>query len=120
MDEINKTLGEIIRDKRIEKDLSLRDLAKLISIAPSYLSDIENDRRVPAEEIIRSIAQALDLDADDLMARGGRFGDEAERYLKKHPAAGILLRRISTTRLSDDDLGKLLKEANRLGHEREG
>lgn len=68
MAEINKTLGEIIRDKRIEKYLSLRDLAKLISIAPSYLSDIENDRRVPAEEIIRNIVQALDLDADDLMA----------------------------------------------------
>lgn len=120
MDELNKTLGEVIRDRRVEKDLSLRDLAKLINIAPSYLSDIENDRRVPAEEIIRNIAQVLDLDADDLMARGGRFGDEADRYLKKHPAAGILLRRISTTRLNEDDLGKLLKEAERLGRAREG
>ena len=120
MDESNNSLGEVIRDTRVKKDLSLRDLAKLVSIAPSYLSDIENDRRVPAEEIIRNIAQSLGLDAGDLMARGGRLGDEAERYLRKHPAAGILFRKISTRRLNEDDLRKLLREAEQLGHEREG
>ena len=119
MIDINKTLGEAVRDRRVEKDLSLRDLAKLIDIAPSYLSDIENDRRVPSEEIIHNIAQALDMDADDLMARSGRLGEEAERYMKKHPAAGILFRKISTTRLNEDDLRKLLKEADRLGQDRE-
>ena len=111
----NRTLGEITRSKRVELDLSLRDLAKIIRKAPSYVSDIENDRRVPAEEVIRDIAQALELDADDLMARAGRFGADAERYMKRNPAAGVLLRRISSMRLGENALQQLLDEAERLG-----
>ncbi len=41
------------------------------------------------------------------MALAGRVGDDAERYLKKHPAVGALFRRISDKRLSDEDLKKL-------------
>lgn len=115
----NKSLGEIIRDRRVELDLSLRDLAKIIAKAPSYLSDIENDRRTPAEDVIRDIARALDLDADDLMARAGRFGAEADRYMRKNPAAGVLLRRISDMKLGEGALQKLLDEADRLGERKE-
>lgn len=117
--EDNRSLGEVVRDQRVERDLSLRDLAKIISKAPSYLSDIENDRRVPAEEVIRDIAEALELDADDLMARAGRLGAEADRYMRKNPAAGVLMRRISDMKLTEEALWKLLHEADRLGERRE-
>ena len=115
----NRSLGDVVRDRRVERDLSLRDLAKIIGKAPSYLSDIENDRRTPAEEVIRDIARALELDANDLMARAGRFGADAERYMKKNPAAGVLLRRISDMKLSEGALQKLLHEVDRLGEREE-
>ncbi len=111
----NRTLGDVTRSRRVALDLSLRDLAKIIRKAPSYVSDIENDRRVPSEEVIREIAQALELDADDLMARAGRFGVDAERYMKRNPAAGVLLRRISSMKLGENALQQLLDEAARLG-----
>jgi transcriptional regulator with XRE-family HTH domain len=91
----DKPLGETIRNKRVELDLSLRDLAKRLQLTPSYLSDIENDRRVPAEEVIRNIAQVLELDFDLLMARAGRFGDEAIRYMKRNPSVGVLFGRLA-------------------------
>jgi transcriptional regulator with XRE-family HTH domain len=111
----DQTLGETIQQARIAAGPSLRETAKALGITPSYLSDIENDRRVPSEEVLRTIADRLRLDFDHLMALAGRFGEQADRYLKRHPAAGMLFRRISETNLSDEALQLLLEKARELG-----
>ena len=110
-----RSLGEVLRSRRVETDVSLRDLAKKLGLAPSYVSDIENDRRVPSEDVLQRLAAELGLRFDDLMARAGRFGDDAERYMKQHPAAGALFRRISDKRLPDEDLKKLLTTVEKMG-----
>jgi transcriptional regulator with XRE-family HTH domain len=115
-----RSLGEVLRSKRVETDVSLRDLAKRLGLAPSYLSDIENDRRVPSEDVLQRIAAELNLKFDDLMARAGRFGDDAERYMKQHPTAGALFRRISDKRLPDEDLKRLLTTVERMGTKKGG
>ncbi len=108
-----KTLGELIREVRTPKG-SLREFAKKLKITPSYLSDIENDRRVPAENVLRRMADLLDLDFNDLMAKGGRFGDDADRYMRRHPTVGMLFRHLAAANLAEEDLVKLLKKAEEL------
>ena len=110
-----KTLGEFIHDRRIERKTGLRSLAKVVEITPSYLSDIEYDRRVPSEDVLRRIAVQLTLEFDQLMARSGRVGEEAERHLKRNPELGVLFRCITEHGLRGEDVDKLIKEANRLG-----
>jgi transcriptional regulator with XRE-family HTH domain len=114
-----KSLGDVIREARTPKG-SLREYAKKLDITPSYLSDIENDRRVPAEDVLRKIAELLDLDFDELMARAGRFGEDADRYMRKHPTAGVLFRQLSESNLPEDDLAKLLRRAEELAKKRGG
>ncbi len=104
-----KTMGEVVREARLAADLSLRDLAKKLEISASYISDIENDRRVPSEKVMVQLARTLKLHFNDLMARAGRVGDQAERYLRHHPTAGVLFRRISDKRLPEEELQKLLR-----------
>lgn len=106
----NRTLGDILRDARIDLDLSLRDLSKKLAVTPSYLSDIENNRRVPAEEVLRSMAETLRLDFDELMARAGRFGDDALRYMQRTPAAGLLFRKLAESDSPGDVIEKLIKQ----------
>ncbi len=115
----SKSLGDLIREARTPKG-SLRDFAKKLDITPSYLSDIENDRRIPAEEVLGRIAEQLELDFDELMAKAGRFGEEAERYMRKHPTVGVLFRKLSDSKTPDDDLAKLLRKAEELARKREG
>jgi transcriptional regulator with XRE-family HTH domain len=110
-----KSLGEVLRDARVAADLSLRELAKKLDITASYISDIENDRRVPSEEVLREIANEFKLAFDALMALAGRVGEDAERYLRREPVAGQLFRRISEKRLSEDELKLLLAHADKLG-----
>jgi transcriptional regulator with XRE-family HTH domain len=116
----DKTLGEVIRDARVAAEMSLRDLSNKLDISPSYISDIENDRRVPSEQVMHQLADALKVSFDDLMARAGRVGDEAERYLKHHPTAGVLFRRISDKRLPEELLKKLLRSVEQMEPKKKG
>jgi transcriptional regulator with XRE-family HTH domain len=114
----SRSLGEVIRAARVAARLSLRALARRLAITPSYQSDIENDRRVPAEDVLRATAAALKIDFDDLMARAGRFGEQAGRYLRRHPTAGALFRKIAESNLSEEALKKLLGSAEELGRKK--
>lgn len=114
-----KTLGEVIRDARVAAGISLRAFASGVSITPSYESDIENDRRIPSEDVLKKIAASLSLDYEELMALGGRFGENAERYLRRHPTAGALFRKLSETNAPEDVLRKMLREAEELERKKE-
>ena len=103
-------LGDIINRARLEKRMSLRALARELAIAASYLSDIENDRRVPSEAVLRDIARLLDVDFDLLMQQAGRLGEDAQQYLRENRLAGRLFRRIAESQLDQEALENLLDE----------
>jgi transcriptional regulator with XRE-family HTH domain len=108
------SLGQVIREARGHAGLSLRELSKRVSKTPSYLSDIENDRRVPSEEVLRDLGRVLHLQFDDMMARAGRLGENTLRYLRRHPSAGILLRRLADLNADEADLGMVLEQIQKL------
>jgi len=108
------TLGDVIRKARLRQQLSLREVASQVGVTFAYIADIERDRRLPSEQTATSLARCLQLDLDELLARAGRLGAQAERYLQRHPAAGLLLRRIADRNLSTTQLEQLLAEVARL------
>lgn len=76
------TFGKIISAARKEKEMNQKQLAEAIkredgeTISPQYLNDIEHDRRVPSTEIIKQIAEVLDLDADYLHVVARKWPDD--------------------------------------------
>ena len=108
------SLGDIINEARVRKRLGLRALARELSIAPSYLSDIENDRRVPSEAVLRDMARVLELDFDQLMQEAGRLGEGTEQYLRGNQAAGRLFRRIARSQLDEEALEKLMSSVEEM------
>ena len=116
----SESLGDRIRIARARKRLTLRKLGEATGNTASYLSDIENDRRVPSEAVIRTLADELDLPVDELLAVAGRFGEDADRYLRRNPEAGILFRRMSDRNLSGEVIRRLLDETPELREEPPG
>jgi transcriptional regulator with XRE-family HTH domain len=57
-------LGEIIRRQRELADLSMRQVAAMAGISNPYLSQIERGLRAPSEEVLRAIADSLNVSAD--------------------------------------------------------
>jgi transcriptional regulator with XRE-family HTH domain len=109
-------LGTRIREARIRADHTLRGLARELKLSPSYLNDIEYDRRVPSDEVLRQIADRLGLDLDELLAAAGRVGiaKDAEQYIRETPSAGVLFRRVTNDRLTEDQLKTLLKQVDQM------
>lgn len=60
------TFGEFIRQKRIEKSITLRKMADYMGYSPTYWSDIENGRRnPPGIEKLSLICQQLVLSSEE-------------------------------------------------------
>jgi transcriptional regulator with XRE-family HTH domain len=114
----NASLGEQLRAARLAKGLGLRELARVVDKAASYVSDIEYDRRVPSETVLRELCEALDLDAETMLAAAGRLGEDADRYLRREPAARMLLRRAQESNLSDNQLRELIAEVDKMAGDR--
>lgn len=108
------SLGEMLRDRRVTAGMSLRELSRRVEIAPSYINDIEHNRRTPSEAVLDKLAEHLDLGRDELLHLAGRLGESTELYLKAQPVAGALLRTMSSRNLGEADLQKLLRQAERM------
>ena len=99
-----EALGELIRSQRQLAHLSLRDLADLTQVSNAYLSQIERGLHEPSVRVIRSIADALQLSAETLLARAGLVSDEQEAG--DAPSAEAAIR--ADPRLSDAQKTALL------------
>ena len=73
-------LGAYIRAQRRLADLSLRQLAELSDVSNAYLSQLERGLHQPSLKVVQSIAHALNLSSEVLLAEGG--------LLEKHSKGG--------------------------------
>lgn len=64
--QMNK-FGDIIRNKREEKGMLLRQLAAMIDVDTAILSKVERGERKARKEQVEKIAKALDLGEKELM-----------------------------------------------------
>lgn len=63
---MNITFGEYLTNKRKEREMSLRMLAKELDVSPTYLSDVENNRRnALSYENLKKIIEILNLDEEE-------------------------------------------------------
>ena len=111
----DETFGDRVRTARARKRLTLRDAAGRIGRSASFLSDIEHDRRFPSEDVLRDLAQLLELDSDDLMASSGRLPTDVAEYLKTTPDAARLFRTLSSRGVGSAGVKQLIDQAQRLG-----
>jgi transcriptional regulator with XRE-family HTH domain len=95
-------LGSFIRAQRQLANLSLRQMADLAQVSNPYLSQLERGLHEPSVRVLQSIARALNVSADTLLAHAG-VDDDTESDL---PDTESAIR--SDDRLSDDQKQALL------------
>ncbi|HEY8525398.1 MAG TPA: helix-turn-helix transcriptional regulator [Acidimicrobiales bacterium] len=72
-------LGRMIRAHRRQAELSLRELAARANVSNPYLSQIERGLHEPSVRVLRSIARALNVSAETLLAQAGLLdGDDGD------------------------------------------
>lgn len=72
----NNNFGELVREIRLSKRLSLKDLAEKSGLSCPYLSRIENGKRKPSANTIKKLADALDVKYLYLLNEAGLLSEE--------------------------------------------
>ena len=101
-DKLNE-IGSLIRQARKEKNLSQSDLADLIQISISHMSDIENGKKKIGIDIFMKITEALDVSADWLL----RTNTSNVKSIQNHEALDVLT---DCTTQETEVILKLMKE----------
>jgi len=74
---MGEKIGEIISRRRVQKEMSQRELATAINLSNSTIARIERgDSIVPDNTTLRLVAETLDMDYNYLLAVCGQIDDE--------------------------------------------
>lgn len=100
-----KTLGQKIRERREELDLSLREFAKKLKCSPPFISDVEHGRRFPSEPMLEEMARLLKLDLAELKQHDPRAPlDEIKRMTEQDPGYAFAFRTLVEKKLTPEEL----------------
>ena len=121
--------GDFISDKRKEKGVSLRMMAKDLEISISYLSDLEQGNKMPPnssnekyKDLINKIINYLEMNdierkkclnyADNDLVKKGHISNDITNYIGQTPLASVALRRAKELNYSDEDWKKIIDRIN--------
>jgi transcriptional regulator with XRE-family HTH domain len=109
---MTETFGKKLRELRINSEIGLRELARLIDKSPGYLSDVEHDHvPPPSEDVILKIAAALAVDKRELLSVAQKMDPELTSYVAQEPEAADFLRMAKEKEFDRDDWERLSKLA---------
>ena len=107
-----KSFGLLIRETRIKQGFSQRDLAGKIGVAPSYLNDIEKEKRsAPKQIVIKKISKLLKININTLNDLAGiskgSVAPDIKEYIDSNPRVASLIRTIKENNLDEDQIEKI-------------
>ena len=109
-----KTLGELIRELREERDLSLRELASKIPVSAAFMSDVELGRRYPSDKHMKAIAQALGIPLEDLRKSDTRPPlREFRKATLANPEYGFAFRQMINRQISPKELLEFIRQRDK-------
>lgn len=109
--------GQRIRELLRAKNLGQRALAEKLGISFTYVSKIENHQLdfgdYPSDHLIRKLAEALDVDEDELLLLAEKIPSQVrERVLQRPDAFRVF------AACDDDTLDRLMEQATLAGPQR--
>ncbi len=109
------TFGFYIRHLRIKNKIGQRELAKIIGVAPSYLNDIEkNKRTAPRMNLINKLSVKLGANVELLYDLAGKskktFAPDITDFLEKNPKIVSILRTIKENKFTNNEIEVLEKK----------
>jgi diketogulonate reductase-like aldo/keto reductase len=116
-------IGDVLRARRIDElHKGLREMAKILDIAPAHLTDLEKGRRTPSEGLLLRIAKAYGVSEAELRSGWSRAeGIVSEVATQDSLTAEKVPEFLRTARkLSQSQWDKLIAEAKKMGSAKKG
>jgi len=112
---VSETFGTYVRRLRIKNNIGQRELAKKIGVAPSYLNDMEkNKRTAPRADLIKKLSIILKADLDLLNDLAGNskktLAPDIIDFIEKNPNIVSLLRTVKNSKISNVEISNIEKK----------
>lgn len=109
--------GKVLREKRLEKKISLRGFAELVGVSPTYLSQVEQcNVAPPTADRVKRMAELLRANPDEWTALAGRIPDDLCEIIHQSPIEiANLLRAVEG--MTNEQIRRLHEYARRLKEE---
>ena len=99
---MNKKIGEIIREIRNEKGISLRKLAGIVNISNVSILYIEKGKINTSLSVLKGIASALNYNIDKLLSFANMIDDDIKAIINKRPILITNFLRVSKALTNND------------------
>ena len=99
---MNKKIGEIIREIRNEKGISLRKLGEIVNISNVNILYIEKGKINTSLSVLKGIASALNYNIDKLLSFANMIDDDIKAIINKRPILITNFLRVAKTLTNND------------------
>lgn len=113
----SQQVGEVLRKQRIKVlNKGLREMAKLLDIAPPHLTDLEKGRRTPSEELLLRMVKQYGVDEATLRAGWSRPEEIVSEIASQDATTAAKVPELLRTarRLSSSQWDDLIEQARRM------
>lgn len=108
-----KKLGLLINRGRKDKNLSLREFAKMVGLSHVAISHIEKGKVEAKKDTLLNIARVLEYDVDTMLAKASRLDDEIEDLIfEKSNQVPLFLR--TAKNLSEDQWKQITEQVKKM------
>ncbi len=122
--------GKYLKEKRNEKGITTRTMAKDLDISVSYFSELESGAKLPPNsnkkdygDLIQRIINYLELDeessnkmhelADSVLGSNGYMPNDMTDYVKNMPVAMAALRKAKDADISESQWQEIIKQMDK-------
>jgi len=99
---MNKKIGEIIREIRNKKGISLRRLAEIVNVSNVNILYLEKGKINTSLPVLKGIAKALNYNIDKLLALADMIDDDVRKIINKRPVVITNFLRLAKNLTNDD------------------
>ena len=84
-----RLLGDVLRDRRMRRGMTLREVSAAARVSLGYISEIERGQKEASSELLASLCTALDVPLSDVLREvSTRSPSRRRRGRGRHPDAG--------------------------------
>ena len=121
---MEQTLGSFVREHRMSRGLSLRNLAAKLEISPVYMSNIETDRKpAPTQEKLDKLVEILGLgqyEAEQLLdlaakSKNRQVSADLPEYIMERDIVRVALRTAKEVDATDAEWQEFIDRITRRG-----
>lgn len=77
--------GELLKNLRMKKGISIKKLAPVLGLDYTYISKIENSKLYPSSEVVEKFAKYFNYNSDELMLSAGKIPEDIQDILQNNP-----------------------------------